>query len=171
VSFIVLAAWGRRLSTFIYPPGRRTEELRRTPPSVRYVYCNLQPCLIRAAWRIWIQWPAGHRRAIPHDHGPQVAPEPKVSTTSQQCCRRWKYPTTPTSTGFNAPMGLRATCLISRRWQRLGIISLALSAFFLWSFQHAQKKVPRVLPPAALQREYPLLWMHVHTFNGTGGGE
>jgi hypothetical protein len=68
-------------------------------------------------------------------------------------------------------MGLRATCLITRRWQRLGIISLALSAFFLWSFQHAQKKVPRVLPPAALQREYPLLWMHVHTFNGTGGGE
>jgi len=65
-------------------------------------------------------------------------------------------------------MGL--ACLFTRRIQRLGLISLAISAFLVWYYPPSQEREPS-LGSLELQQEYPLLWKHVHMFNGTGGGK
>ncbi|KIX94597.1 uncharacterized protein Z520_09643 [Fonsecaea multimorphosa CBS 102226] len=55
----------------------------------------------------------------------------------------------------------------SRQFQRRFLISAILSAFAIWCLLSPSPK--HEARPAELERQYPLLWRHVHTFNGTGG--
>jgi hypothetical protein len=61
-------------------------------------------------------------------------------------------------------------CLSSRKLLRRILIVLVLSLVSVWYLFPGSKYKSRPIPPAELERKYPLLWRHVHTFNGTGGG-
>ena len=64
---------------------------------------------------------------------------------------------------------MRVGFLFTRQFQRRFISSLVLSAFFVWLLWPGRKHEPHP-SPLELQQRFPLLWRHVHTFNGTGGG-
>lgn len=57
-----------------------------------------------------------------------------------------------------------------RRWQRLAIASLILTAIFFILLPHAHDDESSHERFPELQQNYPLLWKHVQTFNCTGGG-
>lgn len=62
---------------------------------------------------------------------------------------------------------MRAACLSSRQFQRRFLVASILSLVAICSLLPARK---RELRPVDLAQKYPLLWQHVHMFNGTGGG-
>ncbi|OAP55561.1 hypothetical protein AYL99_10534 [Fonsecaea erecta] len=62
---------------------------------------------------------------------------------------------------------MRVAWLSSRQSQRRFLLSAILSAFTVWFLLPSSPKHEE--QPAELARQYPMLWRHVHTFNGTGG--
>jgi hypothetical protein len=65
---------------------------------------------------------------------------------------------------------MRFLCFSSaRRWYCLRIILLMLLTIFLFrTFSSSTERTDH--EAFHLQQTYPLLWRHVHRFNGTGGG-
>ncbi|KAJ9617972.1 hypothetical protein H2204_013264 [Knufia peltigerae] len=60
---------------------------------------------------------------------------------------------------------MRVACLSSRRI----FPSVLFSIFFFWYFLPVRNHGPRKVTSAQLQQDHPLLYKHVHSFNGTGG--
>lgn len=60
--------------------------------------------------------------------------------------------------------------MVSRgRYRRLKLLSAVLIfSLGLIAFSSRHRHVPAV---SSLKQQYPLLWKHVHTFNGHGGGK
>ena len=62
---------------------------------------------------------------------------------------------------------MRLSWLSSCQFQRRLLVSLVLSTITVWYLLPTHK---HEVTTADLEHQYPLLWRHVHTFNGTGGG-
>ncbi|KIW74475.1 hypothetical protein Z517_12415 [Fonsecaea pedrosoi CBS 271.37] len=64
---------------------------------------------------------------------------------------------------------MRVAWLSSRQFLRRFVASVVLSAFAIWYLLLPDPKHRVQTQPEVLERQYPLLWRHVHSFNGTGG--
>lgn len=66
-----------------------------------------------------------------------------------------------------AVSNMRTSCGWARQFQRRLLVSLVIFSFTLWCLLPSRKEHVRSVD---LEQQYPLLWRHVHIFNGTGGG-
>ena len=60
-----------------------------------------------------------------------------------------------------------------RRWPRLLILLALFTAILMWKTHYQRAVTATGLPviPDSLHEAYPLLWKHIHTHKGVGGGK
>lgn len=66
---------------------------------------------------------------------------------------------------------MRLACRPFRQPSRRIVVSLAVAVFWIWSFVASRRHASHHLSSAELEQKFPLLYRHVHSFNGTGGGK
>lgn len=58
-----------------------------------------------------------------------------------------------------------------RRRLRLVLLSALAIAVPVWLLSDGQRRETPSFDAELLEQEYPLVWNHIHSFNGAGGGK